>query len=228
MPRGSAACVTIVVMPSCHTRRFTLAVVTAAAALAALANPAAFEITLDRPALTRAVKLARWPATDADRAACHARYVFTARDEPAAPIRIDRIEVTTEFRRLELIAEQHARLNDLWGRTGTGDAEAALQPWRGAVSITALASYRNIANVSLDLQEIAIRLADPATAARSIKRSFEYSGSCATDQFGCQITGATIAAEFEAAPLARAVRPVVVEWKGRPLAQVTVDFRPLE
>jgi len=215
-------------MASCYALRVTLAVMTAAAALAALATPAAFEATLDRPALTRAVKLARWPATDADRAAFHSRYLFDLRDEPIAPIRIDQIEVTTEFRRLELIAEQHARLNDLWGRTGTGDAEAALQPWRGAVSITALASYPNIANVSLDLQEIAIRLADPATAARSIKRSFEYSGSCATDQFGCQITGATIAAEFEAAPLARAVRPVVVEWNGRPLARITIDFSTLD
>src|SRR5262245_50425010 len=123
-------------------RCFTRIVTTAAMALAAGAITVAFEAPLDRPTMTRAMKLARWPATDADRAAFHTRYMFEIRDEAAAPIRIDRIEVTTEFRRLELIAEQHARLNDLWGRTGTRDAEEALAPWRSTVWITAHGMYR--------------------------------------------------------------------------------------
>jgi hypothetical protein len=90
-----------------------MAVVLAAASIAAGPSAAAFESPLDRPAMTRALKLARWPATDADRSAFHSRYLFDVRVEPNAPIRIDRIEVITEFRRLELIAEHHARLNDL-------------------------------------------------------------------------------------------------------------------
>jgi hypothetical protein len=188
---------------------------------------AALEMPLGRPSMSRAVKLARWPATEADRAAFHSRYLFDVRDQPLAPIRIDRIEVTTEFRRLELIAEQHARLNDLWGRPGTRDAEVALQPWRGGVWITAHASYRSLTNITPTPMEIAIRLDRPAVAARNVTPSFEYSGICATDP-GCQITGATIEGEFEAAPLAQAIRPVVVEWNGVTLARVSIDFKSLE
>jgi hypothetical protein len=188
---------------------------------------AALETPLGRPSVSRAVKLARWPATDADRAAFHARYLFDIRDQPIAPIRIDQIEVTTEFRRLELIAEQHAHLNDLWGRPGTREAEEALQQWRGAVWITAHATYRSLTNITPTPMEIAIRLDRPAVAARSVKPSFEYSGSCATDP-GCRITGATIEAEFEAAALAQAGRPVAVEWNGVTLARVSVDFKSIE
>jgi hypothetical protein len=206
--------------------RVWLAVLLAAAALAAQSSAAAFESPLDRPAMTRALKLARWPATDADRAAFHSRYMIDVRDEPLAPLRIDQIEVTTEFRRLELIAEQHARLNDLWGRPGTRDAEEALRPWRGAVWITAHGTYRDLARIFPPLEEIAIRLAEPAKPARDLKRSFEWAGNCASDP--CQITGATVEAEFDAAPLTHAMRPVVVEWNRIRLAQITIDFRSLE
>lgn len=206
---------------------FTLIVATSAAALAGAAMPSAFEATLDRPALTQAVKLARWPATDADRAAFHARYAFDVRDEPIAPIRIDQIEVTTEFRRLELIAEHHARLNDLWGGPGTRDAEEALAPWRGVLWITAHATYRDLAKIAPQPEEITIGLAGPAQRARKVQRSFEWAGNCG-DPPGCQIIGATIEAAFEAAPLAHAVRPVLVEWNGVRLARVTIDFTSLQ
>jgi hypothetical protein len=217
----------ITVMTTPGVRRLTLLVVSAAAALAGAAMPVAFEATLDRPAMTRAMKLARWPATDADRAAFHARYMFDVRDAADAPIRIDRIEVMTEFRRLELLAEHHARLNDLWGRTGTRDAEEALAPWRGAISITAHGTYRDLAYPSPDPAEITIRLDKPAERARRHKPSTDWFGSCGSE-LSCTITGATIEADFEAAPLARAVRPVVVEWKGRPLAQMLIDFSKLD
>jgi hypothetical protein len=188
---------------------------------------AALETPLGRPSMSRAVKLARWPATDADRAAFHSRYLFDVRDQPLAPIRIDRIEVTTEFRRLELTAEQHARLNDLWGRPGTRDAEKALEQWRGAVWITAHATYRDLAHPTPSPAEIVIRLAEPAQPARSLNPHSDSFGICGADP-PCQITGATIEAEFEAAPLAHAVRPVVVEWNGVTLARVSVDFKSLE
>ena len=65
-----------------------------------------------------------------------------------------------------------------------------------------------------------------AKPARDLKRSFEWAGNCASDP--CQITGATVEAEFDAAPLTHAMRPVVVEWNRIRLAQITIDFRSLE
>lgn len=178
--------------------------------------------------MMRALQLARWPATDADRASFHSRYVFDVPDESAAPIRIDRIEVITEFRRLELLAEQHARLNDLWGRPGTRDAEEALQPWRGSVWLSIHGLYRSLAHPEPGPADIAIRLDEPATAARSVNRALEYGGGCGSDLWPCAIAGVRIEAQFDAARLARAVRPVVVDWNGVTLARVTVDFRSLE
>ena len=42
------------------------------------------------------------------------------------------------------------------------------------------------------------------------------------------MAGAAIEAEFAAAPLAHAVRPVLIEWNDVALARVTIDFRALE
>jgi hypothetical protein len=199
-----------------------------ATALAAAAVSTAVEVPLDRATMARAVKLARWPATDADRAAFHSRYLVDVSDQPIAPIRIDRIEVTTEFRRLVLLAEYHAQLNDLWGRPGTRDAEEALRRWRGAVWITAHGTYRNTANVSPPPAELAVGLGEPAQRARASNSWFDEGGNCSGDPSGCQIFGATIEAEFDAAPLAHAVRPVVVDWHGATLARITIDFGSLE
>jgi hypothetical protein len=104
--------------------------------------------------VTRGLKRARWPTTDADRAAFHSRYLFEVSDQPMAPIRIDRIEVTTEF------------------------------PSPGADRGTPRAAERSLGT------------------ARNARRG-------------------------RSAP-AVARRGVVVEWNGRTLAQLTIDFGSLE
>jgi hypothetical protein len=72
-----------------------------------------------------------------------------------------------------------------------------------------------------------ILLDGPPQPARLTNRSFVYA-NCPGESSGCSVTGARIEAQFEAAPLARAVRRLVVAWNQQELASVTVDFSALE
>src|SRR5262247_3733190 len=89
-----------------------------------------------RPAdLERALVLARWPTSDAERARFHERYIFPINGPTIEYFALQKVELITEFRHLELIAEQHARINDMFGRGGMKDVEDALQPWRGRLTV---------------------------------------------------------------------------------------------
>lgn len=178
--------------------------------------------------MARALALARWPASDRDRARFHARYIFAVPPNRTERITVDRLEVTTEFRRLELIAEEHARLNDLFGRAGMRDAEEAIAPWRGQVWITAHLSFPMLNPFWPAPPAVDIRLGGTRVdAARDTRRTLLYA-NCPGDSFGCSVTGATIEAAFDAASLARAVRPAIVVWQQRALAEVSIDFGELE
>jgi hypothetical protein len=66
----------------------------------------------------------------------HAPYLHPLDIQPASGYsRVDRLEVVTLFRRLELIGVEHARINDSFGRGGYRDVREALQPWFGKMSI---------------------------------------------------------------------------------------------
>src|SRR5919198_5665696 len=106
--------------------------------IGALFMAAALLVPVDRAEMTRALELARWPHTDQERARFHGRYIVHTGGAAVNQLSVTSIEVITEFRRMELIAEQHARLNDLFARGGAiREAEEALEPWRGRVSIVA-------------------------------------------------------------------------------------------
>src|SRR5207245_2229251 len=75
-------------------------------------------VSLDRGATRRALELAQWPRTDQDRARFHARYVVRVGSAPLHQTSVDTIETITEFRRMVIIAEEHARLNDMFARGG--------------------------------------------------------------------------------------------------------------
>src|SRR5438067_1815141 len=111
----------------------------AVAALAVMAGSAdALLVSLDRGATRRALELAQWPRTDQDRARFHARYVVRVGSAPLHQTSVDTIETITEFRRMVIIAEEHARLNDMFARGGRiQEAEEALRAYRGRLSIVA-------------------------------------------------------------------------------------------
>jgi hypothetical protein len=191
---------------------------------AATAGPIVTPLT--RPDMARAVAMARWPTTDAGRAAFHSRYTFEVPDSGVSPFRVDRIEVTTEFRRLELIAEAHARLNDLWGRPGTRDAENAMRPWRDSVTIAADVSYRDITRIS-PASEIDVTIGGSPRRRGETARSLIYS-NCGPEPIYCTIVGARIESTVDATTLAGAAEPVAVTWNNTPVAMVTIPFRELE
>src|SRR5215472_17948523 len=89
---------------------------------------------LTRANLERAVALARFPHTDAERTNFHDRYltVVARASGPATttPL-VVQLEVITEFRRVELLVEQHDSVKDLFGRGGTDDVVEAMRPWLG-------------------------------------------------------------------------------------------------
>src|SRR5919198_2584000 len=106
--------------------------------IGALFMAAALLVPVDRAEMTRALELARWPHTDQERARFHGRYIVHTGGAAVNQLSVTSIEVITEFRRMELIAEAHARLNDNFARGGAiREAEQALEPWRGRLSIVA-------------------------------------------------------------------------------------------
>jgi hypothetical protein len=103
-----------------------------------LAATVLLNVAVTRPGLERALALARWPHSDGERISFHDRYLtaFNASSETLPAV--VQIDVTTEFRRVELIAEEHARAGDsTFGRAGLDEVEAALKPWHGTVAIDA-------------------------------------------------------------------------------------------
>jgi hypothetical protein len=182
----------------------------------------AIDLTLDRTAMRRAVDFARWPHSDDERARFHRRYIF---DNPlpdaAEPVIIERIDVITPFRRLVQIAQQHASLNDLFGRPGLNDAAEAILPWRGQVGIIARVTFRSLDQVPVLLPQLHMLLDDQRPGA--IRRL----PSPACDD--CVISGADVEGDFAAtAPLMRGVRTAIVRLGVRPVVQVPIDFGDLE
>src|SRR5947208_2197101 len=91
--------------------------VLAVAALAVMAGSAdALLVSLDRADIRRALDLAQWPRTDQDRARFHARYLVRVGSAAVGQTSVDTIETITEFRRMVIVAEEHARLNDMFAR----------------------------------------------------------------------------------------------------------------
>jgi hypothetical protein len=171
----------------------------------------------------RALTLARWPTTDAERARFHERYTFTVSGPTFEYFAVQRVEVITEFRRLELIAEEHARLNDLFGRGGLADVEEALRPWRGRLSIVVHLTFDPSKYIT------GVPTVSPALVGRTIvvpiqiSRSGVYGGG---DQ--PVLIGARVDAQFDAPSVGHTIRPLLVHRDGKEIARVTIDFTKLE
>ncbi|MBI2834833.1 MAG: hypothetical protein HYX76_10460 [Acidobacteria bacterium] len=185
----------------------------------------AINLALSRSDLERAVALARWPHSDSDRARFHAPYIVAVKGLLVDYVIVDRIEVITGFRRLELLAEEHARLNDLWGRPGVRDAEEALRPWRDRVSIVAHLRFQVANQYITGVPPVAVALGEPEPVAPIDVRRL---GMYRSDDHGSVLIGATVETTFDARSVGQTVRQVLVRWDGRELARATMDFARLE
>ena len=169
-----------------------------------------------RPAdVERAVGLARWPTSDAARARFHAMYInrFAAPGTPAGPV-VESIEVLTEFRRTELIAEAHERLHDMFARGGYQDAIDAVKPWHGQVSIVARVQFGLVTVGTPDIG-VALMGAD-APAPLSAKMTPIYAHDA--------VVGGDFEVFFAAAAIGQSIRIVTVRSNGAEIARAPVDF----
>jgi len=201
-------------------------VCTAFAVLGTSVDIGAVVQSLTQSDLERAVALARWPRTDADRSRFHKRYVFEM-NEPAIDYwTVTRIEVVTAFRRVELMAESHT--SDLWGRGGVADVERDIQPWRDRVSIVAHLALRSDRPYIGGVPDVDVVVDGPDRPAPIELRRTEQLAYCGGKLKGCPVIGGTVEAVFAARSIGQVARSITAAWNGRALARVSVDFGQLD
>jgi hypothetical protein len=183
---------------------------------AAPARIGAIEVEMSDPAMQRALRLARFPASDADRARFHRRYIVPAGGPTANGASLESIAIITEFRRMELIAEDHARINDLFGRISLTQPRRELAPWRGKVYVAAQVSLSGNAigvppiGVALD----SLRPLGPAEVQNI------YSENA--------VVGGVVAVPFESRAVGQTIRAVTVTTDTTVLGQTRIDFRVID
>ena len=192
------------------------------------ADPRAIVLSLTRVDMERAAALARWPHSDADRTQFHKRYIFAVNEPPTGPWAVDTVEIITEFRRIELMAEDHVRLADSWGRGGVRDIEEAIRPWRGRVSVVAHLALRAKTPYVGPVPPVTIALGGPgAVDPIDIRRTNLYA-SCGDQYGGCALIGGLVEAVLDAPGVGQATRLVTVGWTGQEPVHVTIDFAALD
>ena len=195
-------------------------------ASAGIGAVAGVKVQLTTQDLQRATELARWPHTDAERAQFHKRYTIVINGPTVEYFAVENIEVTTPFRRIELIAEEHARINDLFARGGVRDAELALRPWRDQVSI--------VARLRFDLTKLIPGVPDVDVALEGPNILFPITTTnsridVAIDNGArTQIVGGLVEAVFDVRAVGQTTGPVVVRWNGKEIGRVAVDLARME
>jgi len=192
----------------------TLAVLLPSSARAVVVVPGAEDVL-------RAMRLAREP--EEKRVQFHAPYVFAL---DAATV--ERIEVVTEFRRYVLTAEEQLRLGNWLFTQGTREAQDAVRPWRGHLSIVArLRFHPQNTFVSIPPYEIVVGGPD-VTVVDVIRTPINGFLAKAPAAAIAPMTGATIEAVFDAASIGQTTSRVSVRLAEQDLAHVTIDFGRLE
>src|SRR5262245_9887997 len=173
--------------------------------------------------LERALVLARWPTSNAERARFHERYTFPVNGPTIEYFAVQKVELLTEFRRLELIAEEHARINDMFGRGGLKDVEDALKPFRGRLSVVVHLTF-DISRYITGLPEVRLALDGPTILLPADVKSTGISGT-AKDPI---LIGARIEADFDARPVGQEMRTFLIYRSGKEIARVPMDFAKLD
>ena len=184
----------------------------------------AIDVRLTPEDIQRATELARFPHTDAERAQFHKRYTIVVNSPVVEYFAVEQIEVITPFRRMELIAEEHARVNDLFARGGLHDAEEALQPWRDRVSI--------VAHLRFDLTKIIPGVPEPDVTIEGPNPAFPIavssSGIYSRSNNQTWLVGGLVEAVFDVRDVGQTAQPVVVRWNGKEVARAAVAFATME
>jgi hypothetical protein len=191
--------------------------------LTAASEAAALNLRLTPADMQRALTLARWPTTDRDRSLFHERYLVPVNGPTVEYFAVRTLEVVTEFRRLELIAEEHARINDTFGRAGLHEVEEAFRPWNGRLTIIVSLVFdptRYITGVPpVDMALEGSTLIAPIETTRK----GVYGAGPNPVLVGC-----TVESIFDSEAIGQEARPVFIHRGGNPIARPLIDFARLE
>lgn len=190
----------------------------------AMAALAAVNLSLSDRDITRAVEIGI--SSEQARARFHASYIIPINDPT-----VERLEVITPFRRLVFITEERQRLGDwLFSHSGVRDPKAALQPWRGRLSLLAGLRFHP-QNTFGDIPPYEIVVGGPGGPLRPldvIRTALTAPVSGRPGEFFTTLIGATIESVFDLAVVGEATRSVTVVLEGKPVAGATIDFARLD
>ena len=134
------------------------------------------------------------------------------------------LEVITEFRRIELMVEEHDQVQDLFGRGGTDDVVDAMRPWRGKVAIGVYLALPGGSDAWVPPVDVVIDGVGVQRAALAARTAFHTSSRFR----GASIADHIVDAVFDAAAIGQTTRDVAVVVDGRPLARASIDFSTLD
>jgi hypothetical protein len=181
---------------------------------------AAIKIDISLQDVDRALVISR--GRDVDRAKFHAAYIQKVDQEF-----IETAEVVTEFRRVVLLAEEHAGKGDRFFGYSMTRANEALQVWKRRVSIRARVrlhpqnNYVNAPPVTMAMEgneRALIGVLRDAIHALPPGRTGEF----------VPVLGAVVEGVFEAEAIGQATRTFVVSLEKRDLGRFAFDFATLE
>lgn len=170
--------------------------------------------------IERALKLAR--TREEMRAQFHAPYIVRVHDAT-----VEQIEVVSEFRRYVLTAEEKVRMGNWLFARSIRDAQEALKPWRGRLSLVARLRFHP-QNALATIPPYAIAVVPDVEPLAVVRTPINAMRSGGRGDLSAPLVGATIEVVFDAAAIGQARRPVIVSLTGQEVARVTIDFAGLE
>lgn len=202
--------------------RRRLSIVLTAGLVLAPSSLRAINPSLTNQDVERALKLGR--SAEKDRATFHARYIHDLQD---ATVR--QIEIVTEFRRFVLKTEERGRLGDWMFSQGVREAQEALRPWRGRLSIVVHLQFDPL-NTYIQVPPFILVAGGSPEIAPLEAHITPISSLPFRTKTGrtTYLTGAALESQFEAASIGPTARPVSVFLDGKELARVTIDFGGFE
>ncbi len=184
----------------------------------------ALVVSMNANDIERAMAVAR--SRDQERQQFHSHYVFTLPD-PA----VTQIEVVTDFRRLEQIAEDHVLRGDWMFTRGVRAGEDALAPTRGTVTIRAQVRF-NPLNTFVVLPDYRLAVGTPSgqmiPVDTHVTPQFSNPFRNRQGKTVSSLLGATLEANVPSESIGQAARPIAVTLDGNEVARAIVDFSRLE
>jgi len=174
---------------------------------------------MDGADIERALSIAR--ARDGERQQFHRRYVI---DLPGQIV--TQIEVITEFRRLVIIAEEHVLRGDWMFTRGRREAEDALKPLRGVVTLKAQVRF-NPMNTFIDSPKYVLAVGDDVVDTQ-LTPQYSVPFKARDGKTLSSLIGVGLEASMPARGLAQSVKAISVMLDGRAAGRTTYDFSKLD